>query len=229
MNYYDEILNKINGFIADKDYVKAEAMIINELGMPYVPSEFEKKLLELLNEIKSNKNYTFQQEFDLDSYLHGDDMKQLLAIDYITKRKLLDYHDEIIAFLKGDGLIQAKELLIFELIEQQINLPLIYQKNQEVFEFNPINITPPTKSPFYLACDDKLNDYFMKNPDFYKLSKELLIGLIFDHLPLEYGLNECELIFKSIVYHLYKIFDLKEEIAKFELKYLKNDEKLLKL
>ena len=58
------------------------------------------------------------------------------------------------------------------MIEQQINLPLIYQKNQEVFEFNPINITPPTKSPFYLACDDKLNDYYRHLKIFATLQKQ---------------------------------------------------------
>lgn len=46
-NYYDDILKKIKDLYEQKEYLKASMIIDEELNMPFVPSDFEEKLLDL--------------------------------------------------------------------------------------------------------------------------------------------------------------------------------------
>ena len=46
-NYYDEIIDEIKQLITDGQNDLAYSKILNELNMPYIPSDIEKKLQEL--------------------------------------------------------------------------------------------------------------------------------------------------------------------------------------
>ena len=64
MNYYDETKEKIADLIGNKEFHEALRLIENELSVPYIPKEFEKHLLEMLQKIKEEtfRNPSFTDE-----------------------------------------------------------------------------------------------------------------------------------------------------------------------
>ena len=52
MNYYDELLSKLDELMDNKHYKEAEKLIDDELSMAYVPKDIESKLKEYKDEVK---------------------------------------------------------------------------------------------------------------------------------------------------------------------------------
>lgn len=55
-NHYIELLKTIEKQISEKEFQKAYELISEELSMPYIPSDIEQKLKELLIDINKNLN-----------------------------------------------------------------------------------------------------------------------------------------------------------------------------
>ena len=51
-NYYDEIIDEIKQLITDGQNDLAYSKILNELNMPYIPLDIERKLEALYQEVK---------------------------------------------------------------------------------------------------------------------------------------------------------------------------------
>ena len=121
-NYYDEILDEIKQLINNGQNDLAYSKILNELNMPYIPSDIEKKLQELYQEVKfvNRKTKVFDDE-RIEEYLSHNDESTLLAIDRLAKLNVRNYLKSIKNFLINDPNKYAAGLLIDILIEQNIN------------------------------------------------------------------------------------------------------------
>lgn len=175
MNYYDETLDKIKDLIGNEEYEEAKRLIQNELEVSYVPRDFERKLYELLDIVKEKtfKVKTISDE-DIEKYLKMDNDHQIIAVDALDKRNLRNYIDMCSSYLKGDGFINAKVLLIDSLIKQEINHVFEYRKNDEIIKFNPSNIDNIQESEGYISCLNALRERFMKEPSMLYMAEQLL-------------------------------------------------------
>lgn len=175
MNYYDELLANIDKLISESKDEEALSIIQNELNLPYVPREIEEKLNKYLSKINVAKTgLKSLTDDEIIEYLSSNYEHQLLAIDALNKKNLRDFIDVCENYLKGDGFINAKALLIDSLIRQEIDYVFTYVNNGSFIEFNPAKLNPEDETEDFIKCRDILQDYYMKDPSKYQLGLQLL-------------------------------------------------------
>ena len=175
MNYYDELLTKLDELMDNKHYKEAEKLIDDELSMAYVPKDIESKLKEYKDEVKV---YTFRSrslnDEQIEEYLFNDPEHQLRAVTELDKRNLRDLIDLCDKYLRSNGFINAKVLLIDSLIRQQIDHRFVYINNDDRYEFNPKDVKKADEAEGYLSAINCLQEYYLKEPSKLLLAEQLL-------------------------------------------------------
>ena len=175
MNYYDELLSKLDELMDNKHYKEAEKLIDDELSMAYVPKDIESKLKEYKDEVKV---YTFRSrslnDEQIEEYLFNDPEHQLRAVTELDKRNLRDLIDLCDKYLRSNGFINAKVLLIDSLIRQQIDHRFVYINNDDRYEFNPKDVKKADEAEGYLSAINCLQEYYLKEPSKLLLAEQLL-------------------------------------------------------
>lgn len=175
MNYYDELIKNIDTLINNKDYEQAKSIILNELNLPYIPSEIEQKLNNYLSQIKQAtfalKSLTDE---DISEYLKGNFEHQLIACDELGKRNLRDYIDVANEYLKSDGYKNAKALLIDSLIRQEINYAFEYVNDGSLLAFNPSKLKVIEETEEFIKTKSEIENHYMKDPSKIQMGLELL-------------------------------------------------------
>ena len=175
MNYYDELLSKLDELMDNKHYKEAEKLIDDELSMAYVPKDIESKLKEYKDEVKV---YTFRSrslnEEQIEEYLFNDPEHQLRAVIELDKRNLRDLIDLCDKYLRSNGFINAKVLLIDSLIRQQIDHRFVYINNDDRYEFNPKDVKKADEAEGDLSAINCLQEYYLKEPSKLLLAEQLL-------------------------------------------------------
>lgn len=207
MNYYEELIQNIEGYIKEKDYDQAKSLILNELNLPYIPSEIELKLNKYLSEIKEAtfalKSLTDE---DICAYLADSCEKQLIACDELGKRNLRDYIDICNEYLKSDGYVNAKALLIDSLIRQEINFDFDYVNNRSLIVFNPSKLKNVEETDSFKYGLKELNEYYLKDPSKLQIGHELLYKEAMLSLPNEVDAN---LVISKIIKYIDDAFSAK--------------------
>ena len=175
MNYYDELLGKLDELMNNKNYKEAEKLIDDELSMAYVPKDIETRLKEYKGEVKV---YTFRSssltDEQIEEFLYQDGEHQLRAVTELDKRNLRDLINLCEDYLMSDGFINAKVLLIDSLIRQQINHRFIYLNGKDRYEFNPADVTKADEAEGYISALKCLEEYYLKEPSKLLLAQQLL-------------------------------------------------------
>lgn len=190
MNYYEDVLYRITSFINNEKYEEAKRLVLNELDVSYVPKDFEDRLKELLSFINEKTfKVNILSDEDIQKYLYMDENHQLIAVDELNRKNLRDYIDMCNRYLKSNGFINAKILLIDSLIRQEINYEFECLKNNEIIRFNPSEIDPIEKSNGYLSCLNALRKRFMKEPSMLYMAEQLLYKEAITALPFNIDKN----------------------------------------
>ena len=204
-NYYDDILEKIKNAYENKEYQKAEFYIEEELSMPYIPSDFEKALFELQDKyramLKSN-DFKLSDE-EIIEYLKADEMKQMLAANYLNNLNIRDYLDIVQEYLLSDSDDKIKVLIINTLMEQDILDEMQVKKDGLDITFVPRYVEPIELSDGYLSAKNYFEEHLKQNPSMLQMADELLAHKCFAYLPFSYEEEEGELIAKEIICYIY--------------------------
>ena len=121
MNYYAEILKKIEELLKDNKQEEVRRIIDDELNQAYVPREFEEKLNEIKDSLVVDiKTHSLSDE-EIIEYLGGSKEKQLMAVSILDKKNLREYVDICNDYLSHEGFKNAKALLLDSLIRQELN------------------------------------------------------------------------------------------------------------
>lgn len=214
-NYYDEILDEIKQLINNGQNDLAYSKILNELNMPYIPSDIEKKLQELYQEVKfvNRKTKVFDDE-RIEEYLSHNDESTLLAIDRLAKLNVRNYLKSIKNFLINDPNKYAAGLLIDILIEQNINEEIEFHKDGVVYNFIPSYLTSCKDNKAYSIAYVHLAKWLENNPSYLKMADQLLIQQMFLALPLCIETDEAIELAYSI---LYKVCELMDDLDTFSI------------
>lgn len=216
MNYYDEILNKIYSLILEEEFNEAKTLIINELNVPYIPKDIEKKLNEYLSIVNVNtfKVKTIDDE-DIEKYLFMDENHQLLAVDELNKKNLRDYIDICNKYLTSDGYKNGKVLLIDSLIRQEINEEITYNDNGLEYTFIPKYVLPLEQADGFVLAKNLIEEEFLKNPSECKIALQLLYKEAMFRLPLNIEKQEGENVAIEIIKYVYNAFNDEDGIDKY--------------
>lgn len=200
MNYYDDILNKINELIKNNDINKALSIVEEELRAPYLPKVFNEKLLSIYDNFHKNNTFIMNDEM-IEDFLYSTNEKQLIAVDQLNKKNLRDYIDLCNEYLTSKGFINAKVLLVDSLIRQEIGEEIKMDKDGLLFEFIPKYQLPIEESDGYLSGKKHLNDYYLKEPSKAKIALDLLYKEMIMNLPINMNEEEgIEIAIKIIDY-----------------------------
>ncbi|NQX83259.1 MAG: hypothetical protein HRS50_00905 [Mycoplasmataceae bacterium] len=198
--YYIEIRNKIELFIIKNEYEKALKVINEELSMPYIPIEFEKFLLESLNNIpindkKSVFNLSLEKILDLLIKLDKSNKDFSELIQHLSKFNLKNEKDELeYYFSKSEN--KRNRAMIFELlIKEKVDMECEYG--------NPTKVEPVTESISYLADKEKLKNRLDKIPTLIEPSYRLLDEI---YLTKHLGQNLDNEYIDMILFTLSRIF-----------------------
>lgn len=208
MNYYDEILQKIDELMDSKDYEQAKRIILNELDIAYVPRDFEEKLNDYLAKINT-KTFKVKQvsDEDIETFLFEDQSHQLIAVDELNKRNLRDFDELVVKYLKEGSFKNAKVLLIDSLIRQSIDKEYTFIDGDSSITFNPSKLVCPEESKAYKKGQEVLSDYYLKEPSKFKMAMDLLFKEIMMSLPNNLDDKDGELIANKIIEFIDKAFE----------------------
>lgn len=202
MDYYKELVSNIEKAIESADYDKASKLIDDELSLPYVPKDVLEKLREFKENIPAEDiNRTLSEE-EIREYLKGNEYRQLVAVEQLNKLNLREYYDLCNEYLKSDGFINAKVLLIESLVRQEISDEYTMLKDGMLFNFIPRYVMLPEESEGYNTALKILSDYYMKEPSYFLMARDLLYKDCFMALPLSYIMEEGEMLARNIISYL---------------------------
>lgn len=204
MNYYDEILEKIHALLANGKNMQALLILDEELGMPYVPKDFEEKLLELKSSIQFEEGRKSYSDEDLERMLKGSNDEQLIAINELNARNLRNYHDLINDYLSADGFINAKVLLIDSMIAQELNEEYHMVQDGMEYDFIPRYQLRPAESDGFSSAVSYLEDALMKEPSLLKMAKEIVYKELMLMLPINADEEEGLLLADQAIIYLYQ-------------------------
>lgn len=206
MNYYDEILLKIEKLINDNKE-EARKLVENELSQPYIPKEVEEKLLNYKQELKESSIKKELSDEDIVEYLNGSKEKQLLAVSVLDGKNLRDYIEICNEYLKGDGFINAKVLLVDSLIRQEIGDDIYLNKDGLEFNFIPKFQLPIEESDGFISGNKFLEDHYLKDPSKLQMAKSLLYKELMLQLPINVEDSEGIIIAKDIIEYIEDAFN----------------------
>ncbi|AXK51066.1 DUF3196 family protein [Spiroplasma alleghenense] len=186
-DFYDQTIIEIEGLIADKKYQEALEQINSELRMPYMPADFEAKLLKQQQEVgglinQSNPNPKMWNLELIKKMLNQvDENLQLNAIEALKGFNIRAILPELKDFLiNRNNCDENKVCLIFIIADQHINEEFKVVKKNGTYNINP--------SQFNLQ--DSLDNL--------KLIREKLLEIVYNDNPSLF--NVCEFILNSYFY-----------------------------
>lgn len=205
-NYYEEIINEIQECIDQKKYEVAMILLKKEFSMPYIPQDVEKRLQELMRDVKFQIHEKSQDtESSLDTLLeklNGSAQEQLSAASQLSKRNLRECTEEIQQYFQSDPFEEAAVLLIESIAEQEIQEEFIWVRNGVEYAFYGDSLIPCARSKGFLKANAYLKQWLDKYLDMYEMAKTLLVHEVYMFLPLSYeeeeGLSLAFDIFENV-------------------------------
>ena len=143
-----------------------------------------------------------ENEEEIREYLKGNEYRQLVAVEQLNKLNLREYYDLCNEYLKSDGFINAKVLLIESLVRQEISDEYTMLKDGMLFNFIPRYVMLPEESEGYNTALKILSDYYMKEPSYFLMARDLLYKDCLMALPLSYIREEGEMLARNIISYL---------------------------
>ena len=211
MNYYDEMIEKIQGLLEEKNYDLAEKMISDELSVAYVPRDIEQKLHSLQERIIKDTIRKQISDEELEEYLfEGDPDHQLFAVNELNGKNLRQYLPLCQKYFDSNGYANAKALLIDSLIRQEIDHVFHFRRNDVIISFNPSSYEIIEGSAPFLAAYRQLSDDYMKEPSKLHLAGQLLYKEFMMKLPDLFTEEEALSLEKDIIGYIDKAFDSAE-------------------
>lgn len=195
MNYYDDILTKIND-LYDKNPYEALALIEEELRMPYIEKTYEIKLQNLYDDLKYLKKAQ-SKEVDIEEALF-DDNNAFLAVEMLRKANIRNYLDIIEQYLTSKENDTIKTLLIALLIEQEIYQEIKLKKDGLDIVFVPNQIELPQENEVIQEITKKIEDDLMKYPNIAIQCIDTLYAKAYLNLPFSYNESEASDLLQSI-------------------------------
>ncbi|AEM68732.1 Protein of uncharacterised function (DUF3196) [Mycoplasma putrefaciens] len=219
-NFYDELLENINDAIDQKNYENALKLINNELSMPYIPTDVEKKLLKLLKVIRNKQkeqlnlkteSYDF---YKIKSLLNSDDyLQQLLAFKHLKTINIKLLLDDIKQFLiDKKNKNENKTLLLMTLAELEFDFDFKVIKNKQ-YLINPVKIDFNYIDQKLLEIEELISKIITdKNPSFIVMAKQVLYYFYFDNFP-DVKLEDVVEIAIAVVDVVYQIIGIKSDLT----------------
>lgn len=210
--YYEDILKKIELLLQQGDYTSAYAILEEELSMPYIPQEYEEKLISYYNDCRSEvkqSSMRHYEEEDITTLLKGSLEEQFLAIEQLKKSNIRHHLEEIRDYLEHKPHDLVRAYIIEALMEQNLSDEFTTSMNGMDITFTPCFIEAPMDSDGVLKAVSYLREWFENdNPTFTMMCVETLVKESYLRLP--FNIDEDEAFMLAVAVSAY-VFEAHEE------------------
>lgn len=186
-NHYEQCIAKIEMFIQQGDFNKANEILAEELAMPYIPQEylivFEKLKRLIPNENNKGSKY-YENLEDIESAIISTKENKIKAIMSLEHMNLRPHLNRIRKWFLDENIDNwIKQELLIILLEQGIEGSMEVKFNNEVIEIDMKELSHPFQNEHYLAQVKNLEEELEnESPSFLKLCLQELnfqVGLMF--------------------------------------------------
>ena len=202
-NYYEELLETLQGYMDHAEYQKAKELIDEEFRMPYIPMDVEKKLNEYRHEIMFQLKKEVQTSFSFEEIvdmLNGTLEEQAAAIGYLENVNLRGYMDVLQDYLKEDHPRLLKSMVISQMIAQQISSQVEMKDRGMTYSFIPLSLEDAADSDGYNSALKVIEDTLERdNPSAARIARTLLLEVCYSRLPESFEEEEGEYLAYSCI------------------------------
>lgn len=214
-NHYEKVYIEAQALIGLGKLEEAMDLVAEELKMPYIPMEHDKKFNDLFDQIIVAKrqssgapltNYTIDQ---IASILENENDFEMLinAIVQLKDYNVRNLIEVIKDFLKDDTKNSiAKTLLVEVLQNQAIEDKVIISKNGKKLETQVTSLVPVLESDVLAICSSHLENNLAKDPSKLEFCYQSLDNLMFDTFPFLPEINEAKTIAWAIESYVNSLF-----------------------
>lgn len=211
--YYQDCLNKIKNWIHENKYEQARESIMQELNMPYIPSEFEKQLHELLQECPVEPSHHWLDDEKIREYLNGDEKKQIIALNQLANQNIRLYLEEVQHVFDCCPSPLVRISLMEILANQQVSEAFDITLNGYAMEFIPSAMELPMDSEGVLKAIAILKDWLEnENPSLLNMCQECVIKEAYLRLPFTIDEDESEGLAYSILRYVSSLLGIIDEM-----------------
>ena len=214
-DFYHELLTKVNTCIEAKNYKEAMELLEEEFLMPYIPKEYEEKMIPLynlcrheLNALKKEKKY---DEEDIETLLFGGIDEACQAVEILKKSNIRNHIDVIESYLKDRPHFLIRTLLVEALIEQEVKDEIEMNYDGLEISFIPAFVELPWHQDAFVEAVKIVQSYYEnENPTFLQMCVESMIKERYFALPFALSEDEIYSFIYAILLYVYKANEDKE-------------------
>ncbi|MBR0385653.1 MAG: DUF3196 family protein [Erysipelotrichaceae bacterium] len=205
-NYYQRIISEIEKAISEQDYGRAEQLLKEEMRMPYIPSDVQKKLEKLQKELSAatvkERQLPLLDDAQLAEKLRGSEEERYLALDSLARSNIRAHLKVIQDYLADDD---ADRLMVSLLLEQcmlqQVANPLTYRENGQTITVIPAQLRAPLDYEILQQSWKHLAELFENhNPSFLQQCQQVLVQYGYRHYPSAYEEGYLNLTYGVVRY-----------------------------
>lgn len=217
--YYEDILKKVESQMAQQDYQSAYSILDDELSMPYIPREYEERLIAYYNQCRSEvrvHNTRHYSEEDIATLLKGSLEEQFLAIEQLKKSNVRNHMDTIQKYLKNQPHFLVRSYVMEVMMEQNITDEVYTEIDGLDVTFTPCYIESPMESDGVQKTLCYLKDWFENDdPTFTMMCVESLVKEAYLKLPFNVEEDEAFDLALAIAQYVFVANAEKEAWKKF--------------
>ena len=149
-SYYDTILDRVENEMKRGCFEEAMKLLEEELSMPYIPKEYEERIIAKYNlcrsQLRAQEKVRCSTVEDIGDLLKGSIDEQFQAVEQLRKSNIRNHVDEVREALRTACNDWVKAFLIEALIEQSVSEEFVMEREGLEYRFVPCALTLPGQS-----------------------------------------------------------------------------------
>lgn len=199
-NYYEEKIDQIQNLLKNGKYEEASKTVVEELNMPYIPSQYEQIFNDFNEKIiymqhKLDKPLSAMSRNEVLSFLFsGEEEKEKIALEMLPEQNLRYMKVELKKAIEswGDDKNIEKAFIFEALVDQEIDIEIEFKKGKKMNPIRDYDVIANVEVSFAMSC---LEEIFNKEPSLLEIAKAEFERYLLLSYPLEVK-NGKELAFE---------------------------------
>lgn len=219
-NYYETLIKELECNIANKEYKQAYTKLEEELSLPYVPKEYEERLVAMYTQCYHELNQDVMQkkysEEDIASLLKGTLEEAFSAVTLLKESNIRRHLDEINEYLSKNPHYLIRSLLVEALYEQDIHEEINLDYEGMDVTFIPSYVEMPQQQESLIEAVKMVHEFYEnENPTFLTQCVECMMKEAYFRLPFPLGEDEVKPFVYAILEYVYRAYGQLEEFKVF--------------
>ena len=219
-SYYDTILKRVENEMKRGCFEEAMKLLEEELSMPYIPKEYEERIIAKYNlcrsQLRAQEKVRCSTVEDIGDLLKGSIDEQFQAVEQLRKSNIRNHVDEVREALRTACNDWVKAFLIEALIEQSVSEEFVMEREGLEYRFVPCALTLPGQSDGVNQAVSHLREWFEnEDPSFLTFCVETLMQEAYLRLPEDIDESESLMLAMAVADYVFQAVQSAEAFDRF--------------